>query len=298
MCSPVAPVVDKSVLHDLYRGAVAGARRTTRPVGTITRGTTNPNRLRRADRWVAHTYGPLLRGAGAAPIVVDLGYGAHPVTTLELAARLAILRPDVRVVGLEIDQERVQAAQEHAHPPGLTFALGGFEVAVPGGGEPLLIRAFNVLRQYDEEQVWPAWSRLVGRLAPGGALVEGTCNELGRLGAWVDVRRGPEGEPAPRSLTLSWRLREVEALSVVAERLPKVLIHRNVPGEPIHALMNDLDGAWARAAGHGAYGARQRFLAAVADLRGQGWPVLGTRHRWRLGELEIAWTAVAPQSRR
>lgn len=271
-----------------------GAPRPTRPVGTLTRGTTNPNRLRRADRWLVHTYGSLLRAAPPSPVVVDLGYGAHPVTTVELATRVAVARPDVQVVGLEIDQGRVAAAAPHAAPPGLTFALGGFEVPLSGGRSPLLIRAFNVLRQYDEGQVQPAWSRMVDRLAPQGALMEGTCNELGRLGAWVDVRRGPDGAPQPRSLTLSWRLRDVEAPSVVAERLPKVLIHRNVPGERIHALMTDLDSAWARAAGHAAYGARQRFLAAVTDLRALGWPVLGTRHRWRLGELEIAWEAVAP----
>lgn len=135
---------------------------------------------------------------------------------------------------------------------------------------------------------------MVDRLAPGGALIEGTCNELGRLGSWVDVRRTADGQPEPRSLTLSWRLRDIETPSVVAERLPKVLIHRNVPGERVHALMADLDAAWARAAGHAPYGARQRFLATVADLRAQGWPVLGTRHRWRLGELEISWAAVAP----
>ncbi|WP_256842863.1 class I SAM-dependent methyltransferase [Ornithinimicrobium cryptoxanthini] len=272
-----------------------GAPRPSRPVGTLTRGTTNPNRLRRADRWLVHTYGPLLRAAPSSPVVVDLGYGAHPVTTVELAARVAVVRPDVQVVGLEIDQERVRAAAPHADPPGLSFALGGFEVPLPGGRSPLLVRAFNVLRQYDEEQVLPAWSRMVDRLAPHGALMEGTCNELGRLGAWVDVRRGPDGGPQPRSLTLSWRLRDVAEPSVVAERLPKVLIHRNVPGERVHTLMTDLDGAWARAAGHAAYGARQRFLAAVADLRTLGWPVLGTRHRWRLGELEIAWDAVAPR---
>ncbi|WP_109471747.1 SAM-dependent methyltransferase [Ornithinimicrobium cavernae] len=272
---------------------MTGAARRSRPVGTVTRGTTNPNRLRRVDRWVVHTHRRLLRSA-EDPVVVDLGYGAHPVTTVELHARLGAVRPDVRVVGLEIDQERVTAAAPHAAPPRLTFARGGFEVPVPGGGSPLLIRAFNVLRQYDEAQVWPAWSRLVGRLAPGGALVEGTCNELGRLGSWIDVRRGAEGHPEPRSLTLSWRLRDLEQPSVVAERLPKALIHRNVPGERVHALLTDLDTAWARAAGHAAYGARQRFLAAVTDLRSQGWPVLGSRHRWRLGELEIAWGAVAP----
>lgn len=277
---------------------MAGAQTTGQPVGAITRGTTNPNRLRRVDRWTVHTFGRLLRAAPPAPIVVDLGYGAHPVTTVELRQRLAPLRPDVRVVGLEIDAERVSAAAPHADPPGLTFARGGFEIPLPAGAAPLLVRAFNVLRQYDEGQVGRAWSLVVGRLSPGGALVEGTCNELGRLGAWVDVRRAADGSPAPRSLTLSWRLQDIEVPSVVAERLPKVLIHRNVPGERVHALMTDLDAAWARAAGLAPYGPRQRFLAMVDDLVGQGWPVLGGRQRWRLGELEIAWEAVAPQSRR
>src|SRR5690606_36110480 len=119
--TPHTSDLDDSVLHDPYRGAVAGAIRATRPVGTVTRGTTNPNRLRRVDRWVVHTHGRLLRGA-AAPVVVDLGYGAHPVTTVELHTRLTAVRPDVRVVGLEIDRERVTAAAPHQAPPHLTFA--------------------------------------------------------------------------------------------------------------------------------------------------------------------------------
>lgn len=267
--------------------------RPTRPVGTVTRGTTNPNRLRRVDRWLVHAHARTLQRA-TDPVVVDLGYGAHPVTTVELRARLATVRSDVRVVGLEIDPDRVAAAAAHQDPPHLSFALGGFEVPLPEGASPVLIRACNVLRQYDEAQVWPAWARLAGRLAPGGALVEGTCNELGRLGSWVDVRRGPAGEPVPRSLTLSWRLRDVETLSVVAERLPKALIHRNVPGERVHALMTDLDAAWARSAGHAPYGPRQRFRATVSQLRALGWPVLGSQRRWRLGELEVPWDSVAP----
>ena len=44
------------------------------------------------------------------PVVVDLGYGRLPVTTWELAARLRTVRADVRVVGLEIDPNRVEAA--------------------------------------------------------------------------------------------------------------------------------------------------------------------------------------------
>ena len=42
------------------------------------------------------------------------------------------------------------------------------------------------------------------------------------------------------------------------------------------------------------YGARQRFLATAATLRGDGWPVLDGPRRWRLGELTVDWAAVAP----
>ena len=93
-------------------------------------------------------------------MVVDLGYGASPVTAVELHDRLRRVRPDVEVVGIEID-------------------------------------------------------------------------------------------------SLSWRLRGLERPAVVAERLPKVHIHRNVPGEGVHRL---LDGP----------------------------------SRWRLGELTLGWDAVAP----
>ena len=77
-----------------------------RPIGTVTRGTTNPNRLRRADRWLVTTERRRLTAA-PDPLVVDLGFGASPVTTLELRDRLRRIRPDVRVVGVEIDPVRV-----------------------------------------------------------------------------------------------------------------------------------------------------------------------------------------------
>ena len=275
---------------------------TTRPlrpsrsaVGTVTRGTTNPNRLRRVDRWIAWSLGGLLRAPAEPPVVVDLGYGATPVTVVELASRLGRVRPDVRVVGIEIDPERVERGLAVADPPRLDFGLGGFEVPLPGGARPLVVRAFNVLRQYDESEVAAAWARTVGRLAPGGVLVEGTCDEIGRLATWVDVR-DVDGVPRPASLTLSWRLGGLDQPSVIAERLPKVLIHRNVPGEGVHDLMVALDRAWARHAPLGGHGARQRFIAVARDLRDAGWPVLHGPSRWRLGELSVAWDAVAPGS--
>lgn len=266
-------------------------------VGTVTRGTTNTNRLRRVDRWIAAS--PELRRAHD-PLVVDLGYGASGVTTLELHQRLAKTRPDVEVVGLEIEPGRVRSAdaQLEAVRAGRTgfdpaarirFALGGFEVPLPDGRRAAVIRAFNVLRQYREVEVPEAWERMRSRLAPDGLLVEGTCDEIGRISSWAAL--GPEG---PRSLTVSLRRRGLEAPSVVAERLPKALIHRNVPGEPVHRFLSELDQAWRIHAPLGAYGPRQRWIASAQAMRDAGWPVLGGRPRWRLGELTVAWEAVAP----
>jgi hypothetical protein len=280
--------------------ARAVAPQPAKPVGTITRGTTNPNRLRRIDRWITTSCAPLLRGA-ADPLVVDLGFGASPVTTVELLTRLRRVRADVEVIGLEIDPERVRAAESFA-VPGLSFGLGGFELGgfelggVELGGpvarRPVVVRAANVLRQYDEGEVAPAWAAMTARLASGGVVVDATCDELGRRCAWLAVTGSPE--PQAVSLTLSMLLSAIERPSDVAERLPKALIHRNVPGEPIHAWLGALDQAWVRAAAHSAYGPRQRFVAAVQAVRAAGWPVLGSSARWRLGEVTLRWPPPEP----
>ncbi|MEV1007913.1 class I SAM-dependent methyltransferase [Streptomyces sp. NPDC049881] len=259
------------------------------PEGNVTRGTTGPNRLRRMDRWIAAAHGPALRRAPVSPRAVDLGYGAAPWTAVELLERLRRVRPDVRVTGVEIDPERVAAALPYARD-GLAFVRGGFEVPLPGGERPLLIRAANVLRQYPEDGVPAVWARLCGRLAPGGLLVEGTCDEIGRRHVWVAL--GAEG---PRSVTFAARLGSLGAPSDLAERLPKALIHRNVPGEPVHAFLRAFDRAWAAAAPYAPLGARQRWLRAVRALAGD-WPVLDGPGRWRQGEVTVAWAALAPLS--
>ncbi|QNP71900.1 class I SAM-dependent methyltransferase [Streptomyces roseirectus] len=257
----------------------------SRPVGTVTRGTTNPNRLRRMDRWIAAAHGAELRRAGD-PVAVDLGYGAAPWTAVELLGRLREVAPRVRVVGVEIDPARVAAAQAYARE-GLVFRHGGFEV--PVAGRPVLVRAANVLRQYDEDAVAGVWERVCRRLAPGGLFVEGTCDEIGRRHVWVAL--GSEG---PRTVTFAARLASLERPSDLAERLPKALIHRNVPGEPVHAFLRDFDRAWAAAAPYASYGVRQRWIRAVRDLAGV-WPVVGGVRRWREGEVSVEWGALAPR---
>jgi hypothetical protein len=253
--------------------------------GRITRGTTGTNRLRRVDRWIAAL--PVLRRT-EDPLVVDLGFGASATTPLELHSRLERVRPGVEVVGIEIDPERVRIAAASA-VPGVSFVRGGFEVPLPENRRAAVIRAFNVLRQYDEHEVVPDWRRMVARLQPAGVLVEGTCNEVGRVCAWVDVTAD-----GPRSLTMSLRLRDLDEPSVVAERLPKILIHRNVPGERVHELLGALDRHWRYNAGLAVYSPAQRWIATVRGLLADGWPVLGGPSRWRLGELTVAWDAVEP----
>jgi hypothetical protein len=180
---------------------------------------------------------------------------------------------------LEIDPERVAAAAPASRPPELTFRRGGFELA---GLAATVVRAMNVLRQYDEQAVGPAWQQMS---TTGAVVVEGTCDELGRRACWFLLRHG-----RPVSLTLSTHLASLERPSDLAERLPKALISHNVPGQPAHALFADLDEAWASAAGAGVFGPRQRWIAAVTAVQRAGrWQVLGGIRRWRLGEVTVAW---------
>ncbi|WP_295786119.1 class I SAM-dependent methyltransferase [uncultured Microbacterium sp.] len=257
-------------------------------VGRPTRGTTGVNRLRRIDRWIARH--PVLRRTDD-PLVVDLGFGASAVTPLELLARLRSQRTDAEVLGLEIDPDRVARAQSQAEGiEGVSFARGGFEVPLPSGRRPAVIRAMNVLRQYDEADVADAWGRMCARLQPDGILVEGTCDEIGRIATWVEIG----ADAVPRTLTVSLRLAGLDSPAVAAERLPKALIHRNVEGERVHGFVASLEREWARAAAVAPFGPVHRWRTAMLALAADGWPLV-RRERWRLGEVGVAWPAVAPR---
>jgi hypothetical protein len=256
-----------------------------RALGLPTRGTTNANRLRRADRWLLATQLPRLRDS-ARPLVIDLGYGSSAVTTLELVERLGPEVDRLEVVGLEIDPARVAAVAADRDPPRVDFRLGGFELA---GLQPVLVRAFNVLRQYDEASAAQAWDTMRAALGPGGVLVEGTCDEWGRRSAWVAL-----DADGPLTLTFATRVSDIDRPSDLAERLPKALIHHNVPGQPVHEFLRAFDATWAAAAGLSTFGPRQRWVAAVEALADQGWPLVGSTRRWRHGEVTVRWSAVAP----
>lgn len=267
-----------------------------KPDGVITRGTTAPNRLRRIDRWIAYALGSRLRGADRS-VVVDLGFGRSPVTTREWFDRL---RGDfgnhIDVVGVEVDRSRVRDAEPFERD-GLTFRHGGFELSMPSTDRPRIVRALNVLRQYDESEVEAAWSLVVSGLTDDGVFVEGTCDELGRVCSWVALYAedlSVTGVARPRTLTFATRLSSLSTPSDLAPRLPKALIHRNVPGEAIHAFFVSWDRAWELAAPAKTFGVRQRWIQAACILRDGGAALVGPSSRWRLGELSVEWSAVAP----
>jgi hypothetical protein len=224
-----------------------------------------------------------------SPVIVDLGYGATPHTTLELAERLASVNPSIRVIGIEIDPDRVTAAQPSATSR-VSFVRGGFEVPLPRNQSADVIRAFNVLRQYDESEVDDIWGRLRSRLSHHGIILDGTCDEIGRVATWVSL-----GHDGPQTFSVALRLAELVTPSIAAERLVKVLIHRNIPGEAIHRFFADLDRFWAISSPLQVYSPSQRWIAVVRAMKIDGWPVRGTAREWRLGEITVDWDAVAPR---
>lgn len=134
------------------------------------------------------------------------------------------------------------------------------------------------------------WRTVCAGLAPGGLFVEGTCDELGRRCAWLLLDAS-----GPRTLTLTWSPFHTSKPSEVAERLPKALIHRNVPGEPIHQFLADADAAWERAGGWDPHGPRVRWRHALEDLA-RDWPVHPQRRRLADNFVTVDWQAVAPAS--
>lgn len=231
------------------------------PVGVPTRGTTGYNRLRKSDRWLVAQprVQAQLRGAvlheQRNPVAVDVGYGASHTTTCEWARWLRTIAPTVEVTGLEIEPSRVLPDREGVH-----FALGGFELA---GLQADVVRAFNVLRQYDVDQVQAAWDTMRANLRPGGVIIEGTCDEVGRRSCWVLL-----DEVGPQSLTLAWDPQDIEKPSDLAERLPKILIHRNTPGHLIYDVLAELDHCWERAAPPGRLWATSAVALSEAGVLG------------------------------
>lgn len=267
-----------------------------KPEGLPTRGKTASNRLRRVDNFIL-LYEPSLLtrtdGLFADSMFVDLGYGFEARTTLESASRFRRLNSDLKILGVEIDKERVEAALPFVDEKTF-FRLGGFNLPLKPGEHVRLIRAFNVLRQYEEKDFAPAYERLAEYVLPGGLMIEGTSNPFGSIWCANLVRRTLESgsslpayqEQAPglhnwrhESLVFSTNFRlgfDVEEFQTI---LPKNLIHHVVPGESIFDFFEAWKSAAAETSAMKTYGARQWFIAAAERMAGRGYAI-ATQRKW------------------
>ena len=107
--------------------------------------------------------------------------GASPVTVLELADRLARVRPDVRLVGVEIDPERVARGVAVADPPRVEFVLGGISQRMADSIREEM-DALGIVKPKDAETAQAAPGEAVTPDGyANGAVVAETPTEISRL---------------------------------------------------------------------------------------------------------------------
>lgn len=247
-----------------------------KPQGQVTRGKTAPNRLRQVDNFLLR-YAPGLISSQGQALFVDLGYGAEAVTTLESAARFRRLNPALPVLGVEIEPERVAAALPFADEQTF-FRLGGFNLPLEVGETVRLVRAFNVLRQYQEAEVVPAWGQLARYVQPGGLMIEGTSNPSGAVWTANLLRRVTSGW-AQEALVFYTNFHLGFDLLEFQARLPKNYIHRMVPGEPIFDFFSAWKAAVAETSPQQTWGLRQWYVSAAEALARRGYK-LNLRRKW------------------
>lgn len=251
-----------------------------KPQGQVTRGKTARNRLRQVDNFLLR-YDPslLTRADGnfAEALFVDLGYGAEAVTTLESAERFRRLNPNLKILGVEIDPQRVAAALPFADDRTF-FRLGGFNLPLQSGENVRLIRAFNVLRQYEERDVLPAWEQMARGVLPGGLLIEGTSNPTGAIWA-ANLLRRAETDWRQEALVFFTNFHPGFDPELFQTILPKNYIHRVVPGEPIGEFFAAWKAAYAETSPIQTWGLRQWFAASAKGLARRGYKI-NLRMKW------------------
>jgi hypothetical protein len=213
------------------------------------------------------------------------------------------VNPRLKIIGVEIDKERVDAAMPFADE-NTFFRLGGFNLPLKKNEHARLIRAFNVLRQYEEKDFLPAYETLAPYVLPDGLMIEGTSNPFGSI--WVAnlARRSDVTPSETRSLahlkeTLqlpggSFRVTDpwkMEALVFSTNFhlgfdpgefqtiLPKNLIHRVVRGEAIYDFFEAWKASASEMSAVKTYGVKQWFVSTAEQLAKKGFDV-ETQRKW------------------
>jgi hypothetical protein len=249
-----------------------------------TRGRTRPGRLRALDAYLAHAERDLLLAPGHA-LVVDVGVGEHPWTTLEFAAALRAVNPGLSVLGVDLEPHRVLAAQDHAN--GNThFRLGGFHLPLQAGEEVRLLRAMNLLRAYPPAAVPGIHQRLGQQLLPGGLLVEGSSDAQGAV-VVAHLLRATGSGLRREGLLFHTDFSRGFAPRLMRDWLPRDLRRRVKPGEWVHGFFQTWTSSWEAVRAGRRREAPEAFRLSVLEL--------ATRERgvstdpWLLAQGTVTW---------
>jgi len=182
------------------------------------------------------------------------------------------VNPDLRILGIEIEKERVEAALPYTDEKTF-FRLGGFNLPRKEGERVRLIRAFNVLRQYEEKDFAPAYERLAQYVLPGGLMIEGTSNPHGSIWCANVVRTTDDRQWTMEALVFSTNFRMGFDIPDFQAVLPKNYIHHVVPGEPIYDFFEASKQSAAETSAMKTYGSRQWFVRSTELLAQKGYKI-------------------------
>lgn len=136
-----------------------------------------------------------------------------------------------------------------------------------------LMRAFNVLRQYEEVDFAPAYERLADYVLTEGLMIEGTSTPFGQLWSANLARMQADKKWKMEALVFSTNFHVGFDVDEFQTILPKNLIHRVVKGNLIH----DFFEAWKRSAAEASpakvYGFKQWFVSAAEMLAQKGYKI-------------------------
>lgn len=243
------------------------------PIGQQTRGKTARNRLRRADIFLTRFAPALIKQPdppGKKALFVDLGFGATPHTTLESANHFWKLNPSLGILGVEIDPDRVSSARG-TKTDQIDFRLGGFNLPLKKNETVRLIRAFNVLRQYDETDYLDSIQMMTTNLIVGGMLIEGTSDPFGRVWAANLFRKVAENKTDLEALIFSTNFRISFNPADFQPVLPKNLIHHMAEPSPILGFFNCWKAVALEKIHYKAFSDRQWFIETANRLADEGY---------------------------
>ncbi|HLT29170.1 MAG TPA: methylase [Myxococcaceae bacterium] len=235
-----------------------------------TKGRTAAGRLRLLDTLLRlHPPPSLTRppAPGLRPVVVDLGFGETPVTSLELLETLRAMHLETPgVIAVEQASHRVAAARAStAEDTRLAFREGGFDLPVHPGEDVRWVRVMNVLRGYPLEAAREAHQRL-GRCLPDEAWVwEGSADPRGHL-LTCHLLRVRGGTLERVGLLFGTDFDRGFAPLQFRDWLPRDLRRSVRPGHPLHAFFAHWTAAFEAARGAGVQTSRERFRVSIRRL--------------------------------